>query len=167
MKKESLLKATKKVASLFTVKKSKIPAKEQETISKEKLIHLNYALFETFLHAMSSRKEEKGEGLSNPSRLSHLTKVSKGSKGSPLSELIKHAEKCCDDQDLHLIPFKQIFLEDSFTVRKVIQWKLSKYFKTEKALKSFVDVMEQKSPEVFRKHLITLFEKGELNEPVA
>jgi len=134
-----------RISSVFSVKKT--PEKSKKSTC-QKYMRLNFFLL---THAL----EYIHRG--NPIKSSSLfTKKVLASDNKHLDELMKHAESCCSKQDLHLMSYKQFFVRNQFALKRVIEWKLSKYFKEEKQIRSFIEKMKESSPESFKRHLITL-----------
>lgn len=44
-------------------------------------------------------------------------------------------------------------------MRRVIEWRLSKYIKSKDQLKDFVEKMKEIPPDTFRRHLVTLIDE--------
>lgn len=148
-----------KVASVFSKKEAPLEKSEP----RQKFTRLNYFLL---THALEHI--QKGSS-TNSSSL--FTKKILTSKNENLAEMVKHAESARAKQDIHLMSYKQFFLRDELEMKRVIEWKLSKYIKEEEQIRTFIKKLKDSSPENFRRHLITLlseknkeFSQEELNE---
>lgn len=136
---------TQKVASIFSNKEA---PQEKKSESHQKFTRLNY-----FLLTRALEHIHKG---STPSSSSLFTKKILTSKNENLAEMVKHAESARAKQDIHLMSYKQFLLRDELEMKRVIEWKLSKYIKEEEQIRTFIKKMKDSSPESFRRHLITL-----------
>lgn len=133
-----------RITSVFSHQKK--PQEKQERASKE-CMRINFFLF---THALDYIQK----GYSNKT-LPLFTKEILSSSNKNLGEIVKQAQSCCSKQDLHLMSYKQLFLRNEFALRKIMEWKLSKYLKGRKQIESFIDKMKESSPSVFKRHLIT------------
>lgn len=139
-----------KVASVFFKKEA---PKETKSESRQKYTRLNYFLL---THAL----EHIQKGSSNTSS-PLFTKKILTSKNENLAEMVKHAESARAKQDIHLMSYKQFFLRDELEMKRVIEWKLSKYIKEEEQIRTFIQKMKESSSDNFKRHLITLLSEKE------
>lgn len=142
---------TERITTLFSSgeKDQKQPAVGRE---RQRYMRLNFFLLSSFLTRPSRREKTKRPF----SPFSFFTSNILNSDNPHLVEIIKQAQRC-SQKDLGLfLPLRQLPLKSELTMRRVIQWHLSKFIKSEGQLKAFVEMMKRTPPDVFRSHLITL-----------
>ena len=93
--------------------------------------------------------------------LSSFTKKILSSDNKNVNEIVKQANSCCSKQDLQLLSYKQFFLRNEFEMRRVIEWRLSKYIKEEDKICTLLRRIKESTPEAFKRHLITLLNDDE------
>ena len=145
-----------RIRSIFKVDRS---VKKEKRAIKSEVMRLNSFL----LHAAMKQVQKK------PSKkpLPLFTTKILSSKNKHLSALVKQAESACAHQDIELLFYKQFFHRNGFALRQVIQWKFSKYIKTQQEANALLDTMKEASPETFKRHLITLLsEEGLSSEEI-
>jgi len=142
---------SQRIASLFSVKRNPVRPKGR---SSPKFMRLNFFLLSAALEHIKGESSRKGPSL--------FTKKILTSDNKHLSEIVKQADSCCSRQDLHLMSYKQFSLRDEFSMKRVIEWKLSKYMRGEEQIRSFIQKMKESTPAAFRRHLITLLNEEKL-----
>lgn len=154
MKEKNALKnSVGRIASLFLSKEKKADKQEKKN-EKQKYMRLNFILLNAAFNAAKKNKKDFEKQKISFSPL--FTPDIMDSDNPHLVEITKQAHRCCTKQDLHLFPFKQFFLRNEFTMKRVIEWRLSKYIKGKDQLKSIVEIMKQTPPDIFSGHLVTL-----------
>ncbi|MCB1107925.1 MAG: hypothetical protein KDK76_07515, partial [Chlamydiia bacterium] len=139
----------KRVRSIFSLQNS---SKKEEKPLKGHAQRLNFFLLNAALKYIQKGNREKP--------LSLFTSKILNSKSHHFEALIKQAESVCSKQDIELFSYKEFFSRNQFALRRAVQWKFSKYLKTNEEVKALIHKMNESSPETFKKHLITLL-KGE------
>ena len=151
MTKDSKLKnSALRITSVFSNQEK--PQEKQKQTSKE-CMQINFFLFTHALDYIQKGHSNKTSPL--------FTKKILASDNEHLSEIVKQAQSCCLKQDIHLMSYKQFFLRNEFSMKKVIEWKLSHYLNGKKQIQSFINKMKTSSPGVFKRHLITLLNLSE------
>jgi len=150
-----------RITSIFSSKDK--GEEEKETLrDRQKYMRLNFLMLSSVLK--EAKKNLKEQGKRSFSFFPLFTSKILKSENPHLLEITKQAHSCCINQDHHLFPFKQFFLRNEFTMRRVIEWRLSKYIKSKDQLKDFVEVMKETPPDTFRRHLVTLIDQEEKEE---
>ncbi|MBI5273605.1 MAG: hypothetical protein HY860_00950 [Chlamydiales bacterium] len=85
-----------------------------------------------------------------------------------LFEAAIDAHQCCQDQDLHLMAFKRLLLENGLSLRQIKDWKFPE---SKIAKKSFEELLQHLSvfcEEIQKKHAVNVLDKEQSNsiEPI-
>jgi len=161
---KTLQNSASRITSLFSTKEKK-EDRVKSVHERQKYMRLNFLLLTAVLKEAKNNQKEKEKRTFSFFPL--FTSKILSSDNPHLIEITKQAHSCCTRQDLHLFPFKQFFLRNEFTMRRVIEWRLSKYIKSKDQLKSFVEVMKETPPDSFRRHLVTLIDQDEKEEDLS
>lgn len=149
---ESKLKQSlEKISSIF---KGKQETEKSQKGFQTPVVHLNFFL-------LSAAFKKIQNGLSRKPLSLFTTKII-NSKNKHFQALIQQAERVCSGQDLELFSYKAFYSENHFALRRAVQWKFSKYIKSKEEAMDLVSKMKTSSPEVFKRHLITLLKEEEL-----
>jgi hypothetical protein len=152
MGKESRLKhSLEKVASVF---KEKGETEKGEKEFHIPVIHLNFFLLSAVFKKIQRGLPQKP--------LSLFTTKIISSKNKHFKALINQAERVCSKQDLELFSYKAFYSQNHFALRRAVQWKLSKYIKTEQEAIELLSKMKNSSSDSFKSHLITLLKDEKL-----
>jgi len=153
--------ASSRIASLFSSKQdtAKTPSSHRK---QSPCMQLNFFVLNELLSA--AKKEECEKKNRSFTFFPLFTTEMLESTNPHLSAMISQARRCCSKQDLHLFPYKQFFLRNELLMRRVIEWRLSRYLKNPKQIEHFTAVLSKSSSEAFRGHLITLIRDEEPKE---
>ncbi len=141
-----------RIRKIFKVDRS---VKKEKRAIKSDIMRLNSFLLHAAMKHMSQGGSKKARSLFTTKILS--------SKNRHLSALVKQAEAACVHQDLELFFYKQFFCRNGLALRRVIQWKFSKYIKTRQEANALLNAMKETSPETFKRHLVTLLSEEKLS----
>lgn len=150
--KNFLIYSAKKITNIFSTNEKKTDSKEGMFYKEQKYIHLNFLFLSAFLAPSKGKDKSKN---AKPRRFSS------SSSDKHFMSIVEQAYACCSKADLHLFPFKQFFLKNEFAMKRIIEWKLSKYIQEKKKLNELIDRMKY-PPDIFRHHLITLLKHNEV-----
>ncbi|MCI5052335.1 MAG: hypothetical protein MRY21_04260 [Simkaniaceae bacterium] len=81
-----------------------------------------------------------------------------------LFDIAFNAHRFCMKQDLHLLKFKQLFLEHGLSVKQVMNWKLPKSLLNKKSVEKWMVHLNAMYEEVSRDFKIDLLEKKKSEE---
>ena len=146
-----------KIRSIFTTKNA---SKEEKKPLKIHAMQLKFFLLHAALKHIQKGNSKKP--------LSLFTMKILSSKSEHFAALIRQAEKACSKQDIELFSYKEFFCRYQFALRRAVQWKMSKYIKTQEEAKALIQKMKECSPDAFKRHLVTLLkEEGVSSEDIA
>jgi hypothetical protein len=149
---KTLKEAAEKIGSLFS------SSEKKSLLSKEELMksymRLNLLLLEALFNQKIEKKEEKK---TSPFFTSKIL----SSQNPHLIALVKQAYFSSKEAHFLLWPRKQSLLQSELSMKKVIEWRLSKYMKSQEQLEKFVEIMQKTPPDTFRYHLVTLLKETE------
>lgn len=150
-----------RITSLFS-SKGRNEEEKKDFRERQKYMRLNFLILSALLK--DAKKNLKESEKKSFSFFPLFTSKIMNSDNPHLLEITKQAHLCCISQDHYLFPFQQFFLRNEFTMRRVIEWRLSKYIKSKDQLKNLVEVMKETPPDTFRRHLVTLIDEEEKDE---
>lgn len=156
-----LVAAADKVTSLFTFSEGKRSLAQRNRSRHQHFMRLNFILLTHFMKQVHKKSDVKEHEFSF---FPLFTSKILASENAHLVEITKQAESCCSKQDFHLMPYKQFLLRNELTFKRVIEWKLSKYVKTKSQLDALYSKMKESSPDVFKRHLVTLIKSSKSPE---
>lgn len=84
---------------------------------------------------------------------------------SPRSVQNEVIEKCCQNQDFHLIHLRQILLKENLSAAKIKNWKIPKNSISKKAMDSYIAEMKQKHPDLVKRYYFSLLKLSQTEPP--
>lgn len=95
-----------------------------------------------------------------------ITRFSKsdGDHSDQFIEIVMEANRCCNNQEFHLLPIKAFLLKHHLTLKHIRNWKLSECILAEKYLKDYVKRMKDSDPAITKHHLFSLLENVDEKE---
>lgn len=145
--------------------------------SMKKGVHLPFGPSNKHLNALSNLELDKAlrdvDNKNGPVRISYkictdylFNRRLEDASHNELFEAAIEAHKCCQSQDLHLLAFKQLLLENGLSIRQIKDWKFPESSIAKKQIDALVKHLGAFAEEIRNSHSVkSLQKKDDSKEP--